>query len=215
MNQEEIALWGKITAGISHEMNNVLAIINESNGLIQDIMKSNREGPTKHQDKMVQAMEMINRQINRGVEISNSLNRFAHSTDEATKNINPNEISNQVNFLLERFAGQRHVELDYIGSEQERAFYSNPFRLILTLAGIIYHLLDKTQALKKISLRSYVQDGQVQFEIGLIPSPERSLEGVPRREYFSFLDDALKDLEAELHSDAGNIFQLKIHSKDI
>ena len=210
MNQEEIALWGKITAGISHEMNNVLAIINESNGLMQDIMKSGKKAPIKYQDKMVQAMEKINRQINRGVEISNSLNRFAHSTDEATKNISPNEISNHVNILLQRFARQKDVELEYIADEQERTFSSNPFRLTLTLAGIIYHLLDKTQALKKICLRSHVQDGQVRFGIELVPSPERSFEGVPHREYFSFLGNALKDLGAELHSDGNNGFQLSL-----
>ena len=77
MHQKEIALWGKITAGITHEMKNVLAIINESSGLIGDIMKAGKKAPVKYQDKIILALEKVSRQVNRGVEISNSLNRYS------------------------------------------------------------------------------------------------------------------------------------------
>lgn len=196
MHQNEIALWGKITAGITHEMKNVLAIINESTGLMQDIMNSGKKAPVKYQDKMIHAAETIGRQIRRGVEIADYLNKFAHSTDQAKASVDLNEISSQVIFLLKRFAGQKQVELESPASGPSANLYTRPFRLILTLSGIMYHLLDKTRGLSKLTMTPLVHGGQVQFEIILHPFPDEPMDGVPGLEEFSYLDEAVGDLGA-------------------
>ncbi len=36
---DEAAFFGKINAGISHDINNILAIIRESSGLLTDLME--------------------------------------------------------------------------------------------------------------------------------------------------------------------------------
>lgn len=197
MHQNEIALWGKITAGITHEMKNVLAIINESNGLIGDIMKAGKKAPIKYQDKLLLALDKINRQINRGVELSNSLNKFAHSTDEARDSVDINEICNQVSFLLKRFAGQRQVEIETLPLEPAVTLNTHPFRLILTLTGILYQLLDEIEALMKITLKPGANDGSVHFEITLHTHPDQRLEAVPGPDQFSFLGEAMKELGAD------------------
>jgi C4-dicarboxylate-specific signal transduction histidine kinase len=200
MHQNEIALWGKITAGITHEMKNVLAIINESNGLIEDIMKAGKKAPIKYQDKLLLALDKINRQINRGVEISNALNKFAHSTDEARARADINEVSSQVSFLLKRFAGQKQVELEILPSESNLNFNTHPFRLILTLTGILYHLLDKIEALMKITLKPGADGENVHFEITLQSQPGQNLETMPGPDQFSFLSEAMTELGADLQA---------------
>ena len=42
-NEKELEFFGKITAGITHEMKNVLAIIKKSAGLMEDIMSLSAE----------------------------------------------------------------------------------------------------------------------------------------------------------------------------
>jgi len=43
--QTEIAFFGRITAGVTHELKNVLAIVNESSGLMQDLLALSKEAP--------------------------------------------------------------------------------------------------------------------------------------------------------------------------
>ena len=82
MKAKEIAFMGKITAGITHEMNNVLATIKESGGLMEDIFALCRDQQIPHQDKFTRSLTTIKEQVKRGVELSTRLNRFAHSMDD-------------------------------------------------------------------------------------------------------------------------------------
>ena len=213
MHQKEIALWGKITAGITHEMKNVLAIINESNGLIGDIMKAGKKAPVKYQDKIILALEKVSRQVNRGVEISNSLNKFAHSTDHTLASVNIDEVMSQAIFLVKRFAGQKQVELEMVKSERDINLYTDSFRLILTLTGIIYTILEKTGEVEKISLKPEAQEGFAKFEITLHAYPDRAITEIPGPDQFSVLDEALKDLGAEFQADGRGQFILRVPLK--
>lgn len=47
----EIRFMGRITAGITHEMRNVLAVIRESAGLIQDLMEKCQDVPKRKTGK--------------------------------------------------------------------------------------------------------------------------------------------------------------------
>ena len=215
MNQKEIALWGKITAGITHEMKNVLAIINESSGLIGDIMKAGKKAPIKYQDKVLLALEKISRQVNRGVEISNSLNKFAHSTDHTLASVNIDEVMSQAIFLVKRFAGQKQVELEMVKSERDINLYTDSFRLILTLTGIIYTILEKTGDSEKISLKPEAQEEFAIFEITLHAYPAKVLTEIPGPDQFSALDEALKVLGAELKTDGRGQFLLRVPLKTV
>ena len=215
MNQKEIALWGKITAGITHEMKNVLAIINESSGLIGDIMKAGKKAPIKYQDKVLLALEKISRQVNRGVEISNSLNKFAHSTDHALASLKIDEVVSQAVFLVKRFAGQKQVELETVKPERDITLFTDPFRLILTLTGIIYTILEKTGDSEKISLKPEAQEEFAIFEITLHAYPAKVLTEIPGPDQFSTLDEALQELGAELKTDGRGQFLLRVPLKTV
>ncbi|MEA1946209.1 MAG: hypothetical protein U9N83_02770, partial [Thermodesulfobacteriota bacterium] len=73
---KEVAFFGKITAGITHELKNVLAIIRESSGLIGDIMSISPEAIIKYQEKIQNSMVRIKDQIERGVNLTDRLNKF-------------------------------------------------------------------------------------------------------------------------------------------
>jgi len=46
LHKKELEFFGKITACISHELNNVLSIINEYTGLLEDLMLTCGDGKT-------------------------------------------------------------------------------------------------------------------------------------------------------------------------
>lgn len=110
--EREAAFIGKIAAGATHELRNVLAIVKESAGLIADIVdSSDQRGPSKP-DKLMRAVGRIEAQVKRGSELLTSLNRFAHSLDHAEDEIDLDEAAQQVSFLCQRVArqGRQHVQ---------------------------------------------------------------------------------------------------------
>lgn len=114
MNQyeeKEPVFFGKITAGITHEIKNVLAIIQQSSGLIEDIMSISPEAPILHQDKIQASLSRIKDQIKRGTELTGRLNKFAHGTHKSIAKVDLYEITEQLVFLSMRFAKNKKVVL--------------------------------------------------------------------------------------------------------
>lgn len=116
---KEVAFFGKITAGITHELKNVLAIIRESSGLMGDIISISPEAVVKHQEKIQNSIVRIKDQIERGVNLTDRLNRFAHSTDETLSKIDLQETIEQLITLAQRFARLKHVVLNTVPPDQE------------------------------------------------------------------------------------------------
>ena len=144
-NEKELEFFGKITAGITHEMKNVLAIIKESAGLMEDIMSLSAEASIPHQDKIQTSLTKIKTQIVRGVELTNRLNRFAHSSDETSAKIDLNETAEQLIELSQRFARLKNVVLKIHppeNSAQPMPLVTHPVQLQMALFLCIQCCLD-------------------------------------------------------------------------
>lgn len=81
----EALFMGMVTASASHEMQNVLAIIRESAGLMGDLITMGRASDPRHSDKMDRAMGCVRQHVERGRNLLEALNRLAHATDEAQR----------------------------------------------------------------------------------------------------------------------------------
>jgi hypothetical protein len=78
------AFVAEVTAGTTHEIRNVLAIVKESAGLIGDLIYAfNRRG-SLDQDKLTRSLGRIDAQVARGTELLSNLSRFAHSLDHGS-----------------------------------------------------------------------------------------------------------------------------------
>jgi len=108
--QTEIAFFGRITAGVTHELKNVLAIINESSGLMQDLMALSKEAPAYH-DRFQKALTSIKGQIQRGQNLITQLNQFAHTPDVNIRTVDLFEAAGHLVALSQRFATLKNVTL--------------------------------------------------------------------------------------------------------
>lgn len=78
----EAKFMGAVTALTMHEMQNILAIIRESAGLLGDVLKINAHVDFEHRSKMEQSLEHITSQIQRGKNLLEATSRLAHSPDD-------------------------------------------------------------------------------------------------------------------------------------
>jgi C4-dicarboxylate-specific signal transduction histidine kinase len=138
----EMAFLAKITASMTHEIANSLAIILESAGLLSDLITLSPEGSFPHKEKFQRVLGSINDQVKRGVDISGRLNQFAHSMDEPLAAVNLAELLERVVLLMRRLAKRRSVELTALAADRDVAIMSDPFRLQLVVATVIEHLTE-------------------------------------------------------------------------
>ncbi len=151
LEKEEIAFCGKITAGVTHEINNVLAIIKESSGLIEDLLSLSEESSFPYQDKLFKSLSTIDEQVKRGVELTKKFNQFAHSSDEIIAHADLNILIEQIIFLSLRFARKNSITLVFNPSDQPVTILTNPFLLQIVLFELMEYCWDNMFAEGRIN----------------------------------------------------------------
>jgi len=105
--REGIRFFGEISASISHEIKNVLAIINENAGLLEDMVGMSQKGMPLSTERLVGLARSIVRQVARGDGIVKRMNRFAHSADNQTETVDVGELLHFLSNLTARLAAMR------------------------------------------------------------------------------------------------------------
>lgn len=129
----ELSFFGKMTAGFTHEVKNVLAIIKENAGLMEDILLMARGGSPPNLERLSRAIASIREQADRGVELSSRFNRFAHSADHPRVRLDLNMVLDHLSLLVERFARLKEVKLEVVFSDQPAQVETSPVSLQLAL----------------------------------------------------------------------------------
>jgi phosphoglycerate-specific signal transduction histidine kinase len=161
-----LQFFGKISASISHEIRNALAIINESAGLLEDLVTLPGRGKPLNPERLTSLAQQVRRQIKRADGIIDKMNRFAHSVDEPVKDIDLKKIVELVSSLCQRFATMRKVTLTVEGDETPLVIRTNPF----LLENFIYLCLDFAMATvgegKTVVLVAEAADGGAKLRFG-------------------------------------------------
>ncbi|MCB2148606.1 MAG: sensor histidine kinase [Deltaproteobacteria bacterium] len=104
---EGVRFFGEMSASISHEIKNVLAIINENAGLLQDMVMMVEKGMPLSPERLSGLAQSIIRQVNRGDRIVKGMNRFAHSADYPTETVDIGEVIHFISLLAARLIAMK------------------------------------------------------------------------------------------------------------
>jgi len=105
----KLASIGRLAAGVAHEINNPMAIINEKAGLMEDLIKFMPDFADKQKFLLLTAS--INQSIERCSTITHRLLGFARRMEVDIVSIDLNEIIKEVVGFLEKEAFHRSVEV--------------------------------------------------------------------------------------------------------
>lgn len=125
--QDSLKFNGKVTASISHEIKNVLAIINENAGLLQDISAMIEEGFVLSPQRLNTIAIKIENQISRGNDIISRLNRFAHSVDTDIIEFNIFDVIEYLSKIYDRIAKQKGLKIILTKPSDEFVIKTNLF----------------------------------------------------------------------------------------
>ncbi|PID39190.1 MAG: hypothetical protein CR984_07695 [Proteobacteria bacterium] len=94
---EGVRFFGEISASVSHELKNVLAIVNENAGLLEDMARMVEQGMPLSPERFIAMARSVARQVERGDRIIKNMNRFAHSADKARETV---DVGDLVQFMV-------------------------------------------------------------------------------------------------------------------
>lgn len=133
-----IQFFGKMSASISHDLKNVLAVINENAGLLEDFCFMAEKGKSLEPARLKRLAEDVKNQIRRGDRIITSLNTFAHSADRESVTIDLRELAGLLVELSLRYASMRGIGLEMERPGDSIMVTTSPFILL----NLLWYCLD-------------------------------------------------------------------------
>ena len=193
-----LRFFGKMTASISHEIKNVMAIINESAGLLEDYSLMAEKGMPIDPARLKIVSERVSGQIKRANGIAKNLNNLAHSVDEFNKSVDLGEALALAVGLAQRLADMRSVTLELQPPSDFPTVITSPFHLQNLIWQMLDFAMDISGDAKVVGLTLVTATGSVEIRFtgleGLKDPPETAFP--TRRETF-----LLEMLGATIHQD--------------
>jgi len=149
----DIAFFGAITASVSHELNNVISIIDQTAGLLDDLLVGAANGREIKPESLQRVADGITKQTGRGVSIIKRLNRFAHTTDDDRIAYELNEVVENLTELVRRFAERRRVKLSFESTAEKIDRPGNPLLLQRLIFQCYWQLLWTSEANDELMLK--------------------------------------------------------------
>jgi two-component system NtrC family sensor kinase len=152
----KLASIGRLAAGVAHEINNPLAIINEKAGLVKDLLEL--AGDVKDKGKLLALLNGIFDSVNRCSTITHRLLGFARRMEIAHEVIDLNDVVREVIGFLEKEILYRNIRLELNLKEDLPKIESDKGQLQQVLLNIINNAVDAVEEGGLIEVSTKIKD---------------------------------------------------------
>ena len=133
LSDECLRFFGAMSASVSHEIRNKLAVINEKAGLVEDIASAMRSGRAADPDRLETQARKIVDQVQQANRIVRALNRLAHSTDDSEATVDVADLAALVVELYGRKAAMAQTVVRCEAPDGGVPLRTNPYLLANTI----------------------------------------------------------------------------------
>ncbi len=141
LRDRSLAFFGAITASVSHELNNVISIINQNAGLLDDMIIGAARGRPIDEERLGRLADTVKRQTDRGITIIRRLNKFAHGVDEPVREFDVGEVTANFVDLMQRLANLKRSSIVLGKPDGKLMMTGNPFMIQQALFLAVTNLL--------------------------------------------------------------------------
>ena len=139
-HSNKLASVGRLAAGVAHEINNPLAIIDQKAGLMTDLFGLTED--FKHKEKLVNSIDGIHNAVERCKVITHRLLGFARRMDVVYERIDINALLQEVLGFLEQEALFNHIYFELVFDENLPMIFSDRGQLQQVFLNIINNGID-------------------------------------------------------------------------
>lgn len=162
----KLASLGELAAGIAHEINNPVAIMAEEAGWIEDLLAEEDFEDGENLDEFKRALLQIRTQGKRCKEITHKLLSFARKTDPTVKNVQLNDMIEDVVALSEQRAKYANVKLFFELDPELPTVDVSPSEIQQVLLNLVNNAVDALEPQGgKVTLSSRVENNFIVMDV--------------------------------------------------
>jgi len=155
---EKLATMGKFAAGVAHEINNPLAIINEKAGLMKDILDMSED--SNYKEKFLGIIHSMLDNVNRCRTITHRILGFSRRMDITSSSFSLNETINEVLEFLERDIEYKNIHMGLQLAPDIPEIRSDKGQIQQVFLNIVKNAIDAVEAGGAIDISTTVKAEQ-------------------------------------------------------
>lgn len=155
-HSHKLSSVGRLAAGVAHEINNPLAIINEKAGLMKDLVE--HDAQFKNKDKFLALITSVIKSVERCRSITHRLLGFARHMEVQLEMLDLNDLVQETLGFLENEALFRNIDLQIQLAPDLPRISSNRGQLQQVFLNILSNAFAAVEDGGKITLRSWEED---------------------------------------------------------
>jgi nitrogen-specific signal transduction histidine kinase len=161
----QLSFIGKVLSVFSHEINNHLAILKESAGLIGDIIELGKTSSRKDLKEILKITQSIKNQIEQTTYFCDKLNGFGHGMEEPLSAFNIHKSIDELMVLLRRFINQKMVCLEKDFTANMPLIYSNPLKIQFLIFCLVEKHLKRLDKNSRIIIKTVYSNDSIRITI--------------------------------------------------
>lgn len=193
----DLAFFGRITASVTHELNNVISIIEQNTGLLSDLIAGEERGIPISTERLAGVAEKIQKQTRRGLGIIERLNRYAHTTDHDTVEYDVTEVIANLVELSRRLVQRKKLELLLEPAESDVRAIGNPFALQHAVFGALMLALEAGETESELAVGIRLDDNHPAVYIKLQGDADIVRDGLRPLQAMAGIANAEADVQEE------------------
>jgi signal transduction histidine kinase len=191
MHDLGLAFFGRIAAGVSHELKNHLAVINEQSGLMSDLLLIG-QGKNPAVLRLTRLSRDIAEQVRKADQTLGTFSRFSHTVDRQYRTVDLNELAEIMVAVTGRMASAKGVSLVRGSATPPVMIVTSPFLLEQLVFLCLEHILSQADQGGDLTLGVSGSDNRAALDL----SYPHALAPLPDSECSRLLRDIL---HAEVH----------------
>jgi len=162
---ERLASLGTLAAGVAHEINNPLAIINESAGWLKLIINKEEMAQMPRKQDFETALNKIEKGVDRARRITHQLLGFAKKDDSVLVEVNLSELADEAIQLANREMANKEIEIIRETAPNTGTIWSDPYKLRQVLINLINNAIYATESGGKITIMLEAVNGEINLTV--------------------------------------------------
>ncbi len=146
IDTERLVSLGTMSTGIAHEINNPLAIINESAGFMKEIICAPEMSTFVQKEALLLGIDKIEKSIKRARRITHQLLGYVKKQDSRFSKVNLAVLLNETLALLKKELEEKNIIIVWIKDKSENTLFSDPYQIRQVLMNLLNNAI---QAVKK------------------------------------------------------------------
>jgi signal transduction histidine kinase len=171
---ERLASLGTLATGVAHEINNPLAIIKESAGWMQLILKKEELAQMPRKADFEKALGKIESGVERARRITHQLLGFVQKNDSVLSEVNLKQLLEESAELVKREAADKDIEIRHEFSPSVKNIWSDPYQLRQVFINLINNAIHATPKQGKITIKLEAAGKNVVIQV------KDTGEGIPK-----------------------------------